>query len=95
MPSRYHIVTTSYFDRDVRCLFKKNPRIRTLVERAISTLQSDPYNLTGEHHIRKLQGLKKGEGVYRLRIGDFRIRYDSCGSDIILYSFRNRKDAYR
>lgn len=53
------------------------------------------YNLAREHNIKKLEGLKKGEGVYRLRIRDFRIRYDCIGSDIVIYSFRDRKDAYR
>lgn len=95
MPPRYRVVTTSYFDRDVKRLYKKDPRIRIVLERAIFILQSDPYNLTREHSIRKLEGLKKGEGVYRLRAGDFRIRYDVIGSDVVLYLFRNRKDAYR
>ena len=35
-----------------------------------------------------------GEGQYRIRIGDYRIRYDIIGTEVILYSFKHRKAAY-
>ena len=95
MSVRYRILTTPLFDRDVKRAVKKYNDVRSVIERAILILESDPYNLTHTHNIKKLEGIKKGDGVYRLRIHDFRIRYDAIGNDIVLYSFRDRKDAYR
>lgn len=95
MATRYRILTTSLFGRDLKKASRKYSDISGILERAILILQSDPFNLTREHNIKKLEGLKKGDGVYRLRIRDFRIRYDCIGSNIVLYSFRDRKDAYR
>ena len=95
MPVRYRILTTPPFDRDAKRAAKKYNDVRSVIERAIFILESDPYNLTREHNIKKLEGIKKGDGVYRLRIHNFRIRYDTIGNDIVLYSFRDRKEAYR
>lgn len=95
MATHYRILTISVFNRDVKRATKKYNDVRSVIERATLILQSDPFNMTREHNIKKLEGLKKGEGVYRLRIHNFRIRYDSIGHDIVLYSFRDRKDAYR
>jgi len=43
---------------------------------------------------RKLAGLKPGEGQWRIRAGDYRLRYDVFGHDIVLYALRHRKEAY-
>ncbi|MEK7648961.1 MAG: type II toxin-antitoxin system RelE/ParE family toxin [Patescibacteria group bacterium] len=95
MATPYQLHTTSLFVRDVKHSLKKNLRLKLIVENAQSILESDPYNRSGHHNIRKLQGLKVGEGIFRLRIGDYRIRYDIIKNDVVLYSFRDRKDAYR
>ena len=34
-------------------------------------------------------------GVFRLRIGDYRLRFDIFKHDIYLYCIRHRKDVYR
>lgn len=34
-------------------------------------------------------------GIFRQRIGDFRVRYDVLGKDVYLYRIRHRKDVYR
>ena len=44
--------------------------------------------------IKKLTGLKPGEGHWRLSWRDYRPRYDIFGSEVVLHSFRNRKGAY-
>ena len=95
MPRHYSLQTTSLFLRDVKKCTKKEPRTREIIERAQNILESDPYNTAKEHDIKKLEGLKNGEGIFRLRIRDYRIRYDVLNSDIVLHSFRNRIDAYR
>ncbi|MBI4599528.1 type II toxin-antitoxin system RelE/ParE family toxin [Candidatus Uhrbacteria bacterium] len=95
MQFSYRIVTTSLFVRDVKKCTRKEPRLKATIMNVQDILEADPYNRSGYHNIRKLEGLKKGEGIFRLRIGDYRIRYDIIGNGIVLYSFRNRKDAYR
>jgi mRNA-degrading endonuclease RelE of RelBE toxin-antitoxin system len=41
-----------------------------------------------------LAGLKPGEGQWRLRWQDYRLRYDVFNNEVVLHSFRHRKDAY-
>jgi mRNA-degrading endonuclease RelE of RelBE toxin-antitoxin system len=60
----------------------------------IQTLSEDPHNRSGQQKIKKLAGLNPGEGQWRLRWRDYRLRYDIFGSEVVLHSFRHRKDAY-
>ncbi len=60
----------------------------------IAVLERDPYNATGRHDIKKLAGVRHGEGQWRPRLSDYRLRYDIVSQDVILYSFRHRKEAY-
>ena len=57
-------------------------------------LEDDPYNQSGRHKIKKLAVVKAGDGQWRIRFGDYRLRYDIVGNDVVLDSFRDRKDAY-
>ena len=57
-------------------------------------LQTDPYERAREHDIRKLTGVGQGEGQWRIRVGDYRLRYDIIQRDVVLYSFRHRREAY-
>ncbi len=82
------------FERDIRKLSRRNPNLLLKVEEAAAILSDDPYNTTKAHSIKKLTGVRLGEGQWRIRIGDYRIRYDVFGSDVVLYSFRHRKEAY-
>jgi mRNA-degrading endonuclease RelE of RelBE toxin-antitoxin system len=34
-------------------------------------------------------------GQWRIRVGDYRIRYDIEGNRVLLYRVRHRKDIYR
>jgi mRNA-degrading endonuclease RelE of RelBE toxin-antitoxin system len=38
--------------------------------------------------------LKPGEGQWRIRAGDYRLRYDIFGRDVVLYAVRHRTEAY-
>lgn len=82
------------FERDIRRLTKRNPSLLLKVEEAAAILRVDPYNTTGRYNIKKLNAVRPGEGQWRIRIADYRIRYDVFGSDVVLYSFRHRKEAY-
>jgi len=38
--------------------------------------------------------MKAGEGQWRIRCRDYRLRYDIMGKDVALHTFRRRKEAY-
>jgi mRNA interferase RelE/StbE len=82
MPS-WRIVLTRSFEKDFRALPHD---IRERVLEVLEEMQSDPF--TGK----KLLGVKIG--VYRLRVGDYRIRYDIIRKDVVLYRVRHRKEVY-
>lgn len=65
-----------------------------VLEGLIERLSSDPHNRSGRHKIKKLAGLSPGEGEWRVRWRDYRMRYDIFGSEVVLHSFRHRRDAY-
>ncbi len=48
---------------------------------------------TGSGSVKKLQGIDPPE--FRLRIGDFRVRFHTDGDILRVLRVRNRKDAYR
>jgi mRNA-degrading endonuclease RelE of RelBE toxin-antitoxin system len=48
---------------------------------------------TGAGSVKRLQGIDPSE--FRLRVGDFRVRFNQDGSAIRILRVRNRKDAYR
>lgn len=48
---------------------------------------------TGAGNVRRLQGIRPPE--YRLRMGDYRIRFHQDGEVIRILRVRNRRDAYR
>jgi mRNA-degrading endonuclease RelE of RelBE toxin-antitoxin system len=59
-------------------------RIKTAVER---------FAETGTGSLKKLQGIDPPE--FRLRVGDFRVRFHSEGDTLRILRVRNRKEAYR
>jgi len=95
MTSHFRLVATPPFERDVRKLTKRSPKLVALVEGLLDILEEDPYNATGEHDIRKLADVLSGKGKWRIRSGDYRLRYDIFGKDVVLYSFRHRREIYR
>ncbi|GBC76334.1 hypothetical protein HRbin07_00533 [bacterium HR07] len=95
MPPAYRVVSTSHFARDYRTLIKRNPQVIPLIEAMIEALRQDPYNRTKQHRIKKLKGLKVGEGQWRIALGDYRIRYDIVGREVVLYTCKLRREAYR
>ena len=73
---------------------KGNPILINALEELIATLREDPYNYSGQHKIKRLVGVRSGEGQWRIRWRDYRLRYDILDKDVILHAFRHRKDAY-
>jgi mRNA interferase RelE/StbE len=48
---------------------------------------------TGVGNVRKLQGIDSPE--YRLRVGDYRVRFELEGKTIRVLRVRHRREAYR
>jgi mRNA interferase RelE/StbE len=81
---RYELVISNRFRRDLRRL---DAQVHRRVLAALDELQANPY-----------QGQQLTEvqiGQWRIRVGDYRIRYDIEGNRVLLYRVRHRKDIYR
>lgn len=65
-----------------------------MIEGLYDILETDPYNTKRQYAIRKFASVKSGEGQWRIRSGKYRLRYDIKRNEVILYSFRHRKEAY-
>ena len=79
----WRIVVTHSFEKDFRNLGSDT---RPRVLDALQSLQSNPQ--AG----RKLAAAKIGK--WRIRIGDYRVRYDIIGNDVVLYRVRHRSRIY-
>ena len=95
MSPSYRPVLSSGFKRDLRLLTQKNEALLEDTKHALSILETDPLNLSRQYQITKLKGLKAGQGQWRIRVGGYRIRYDVIGQDVLLHSFKDRKDVYK
>ena len=90
----FRVLTTPGYERDFRTISRGRPSVADAMEELLVILRRDPYNRNGQHQIKKLSGYKAGEGQWRIRWKEYRLRYDILGSDVVLYSFRHRKEAY-
>jgi len=48
---------------------------------------------TGEGDVRRLQGIEPPE--FRLRVGDYRVRFHEDGDTVRITAEKHRRDAYR
>jgi mRNA-degrading endonuclease RelE of RelBE toxin-antitoxin system len=94
MPGQYSVLTTPAFERDFRKASRGSAALVGALEELLAVLRNDPHNRTGQHNIKKLAGLEPGEGQWRIRWRDYRLRYDIFGEEVILHSFRHRREAY-
>ena len=80
----YKLLYTRHFKKD----FKKLTSL--IQEKTIITLKKikkNPFN-----GVEKLKGMKYG--IYRVRIGSYRIRFDIEKNNLILHSVKHRKEIY-
>jgi len=82
------------FEREFRKLSQRNVKLLNVLEELITILAGEPHGRSGLHPIKKLEGLKQGEGQWRIRWREYRLRYDIFGNEVVLHSFRHRKEAY-
>ena len=93
--SNFNISYSTAFSRDAKKLRKKDKKVTEIIETASKILRNDPFNGEQLKNIKKLVDVEKGDGQWRIRFGDYRIRYDVIGKDVALHSIKNRKDIYR
>src|SRR5260370_34149600 len=94
MTSQFRVLTTPAFERDFRKSSRGNPALLKALEDLLAILRQDPHNRSGEHKIKKLAGLKPGEGQWRIRWREYRLRYDIFADEVVLHSLRHRREAY-
>lgn len=94
MPPIFRLLPSTRFKRDFEEIDKRNRDIIRKIEPLTIVLRHDPYNRSRRYDIKKLKDVPRGEGQYRIRSGKYRLRYDIIGDDVILYSFKHRKEAY-
>ena len=94
MSGQFRVLVTSHCVREMRNLLSSNPELEVNLEKLKAILQQDPLNRTRRFNIKKLKGVKPGQGQWRIRSGSYRLRYDIFSKDVVLYSFRHRKEAY-
>lgn len=94
MRGPFRVLTTPAFEREFRRVSKGNLILVAALENLITTLREDLYNKSGQHKIKKLAGVQPGGGQWRIRWREYRLRYDIVGQEVVLHSFRHRKEAY-
>lgn len=94
MPITFTLKTTPTFERGFRVLTKRDLELHEQFIKLLQVLRSDPYNVNKQHDIKKLTNVAIGEGQWRIRTGNYRLRYDIIDKEVILHSFNHRKNAY-
>lgn len=94
MAQAFRLLPTTRFKRDFEEVYRRDRAIVQRIDILRVILAHDPYNRTRRYDIKKSKDVPPGEGEYRIRVGKYRLRYDVIGSDVLLYSFKHRKEAY-
>ena len=95
MTPAFTVRTSSHFERLATAQLKKHAEFAPLLDRAIRILQIDPYNHSRSNAIKKMTG-PQTEGLWRLRLGRWRFRYDIAGQTVELkFCGLRREDTYR
>ena len=93
MTASFRVLATPSFDRDFQKTAKGNPLLESALHELGAILGQDPCNRSARHPIKKLKDIPS-DGQWRIRWREYRLRYDIYGTDVVLHSFRHRKDAY-
>ena len=62
MTPAFTVRTTPYYERLARRLLQGESEFRPSQDQAFEILRSDPYNRTRQHNIKKLTGVRRGDG---------------------------------
>lgn len=96
MSGAFDVRTTPHVDRLLKKLASQHPQeTREVFTQAVTILKLDPYNRNRRYPIKKLEGVRRGDGQYRLKLRRWRFRYDIAGQDVWLhYCGLRREDTY-
>jgi mRNA interferase RelE/StbE len=83
-PKPYRLVISRRFEKDLRRLDRQTQQ---RILRALDNLETDAYR--GEKVV------AQETGNWRLRVGDWRIRYDIVGTAVLVLRVRHRREVYR
>ena len=83
----YKLIPSKTFLKDLE---KIPSEFKSRINKALLELKQDPLSA---RDLKKLVNVELGR--WRLRIGDYRLRYDIVGQEIRLRVIRYRKDVYR
>ena len=75
---------TDHAKADLRAIESTALRIPRIVAR---------YLATGEGDVKRLHDIEPPE--FRLRVGDYRVRFHDLGGSILVLAVKNRREAYR
>jgi mRNA interferase RelE/StbE len=53
----------------------------------------DRFSATGEGDVKRLQNIEPPE--FRLRIGNYRVRFNDLGDSLLILTVKHRREAYR
>lgn len=93
MTPPFSVHTTPRYETLVSKLLKRHPELQALQDRIREVLSADPYNRSRAHHIKKLEGIRPGQGQYRLALGRWRVRYDIFGREVWLFYCGLRRES--
>ena len=92
MTPPFAVIATSHFERAFEKLSRHHHALAAAYPRIVSILEADPYDRSRSYDIKKLEGIPKGHGQYRIRAGRFRFRYDIEGSLVYLKGCALRRE---
>ena len=92
MTAAFAVRTTSRFERTFDKLVRQHRELAGYYAHVVQVLQTDPYNQSRSHPIKKLTDVPAGDGQYRIRIGRFRFRYDIDGQVVWLKACSLRRE---
>lgn len=96
MSDVFIVRTTPRFDRLLDKLSRRHPDLAPRFADALTILKTDPYNRTRTHRIKKLQDVAPEDGLYRLRLGRWRFRFNIWDQVVELtYCGLRREETYR
>ena len=84
VPSQFTLVITRSFFKDLQKINKPD-QIR--IRKALTEIETDPYKG------RKVVSADIGQ--FRWRVGNYRIRYDIIGNEVVILRVIKREDVYR
>jgi hypothetical protein len=96
MKPSFSVIGTPHYERLLKKLLRAHRDLLALQASVSEILAADPYNVSRQHHIKKLEGVAAGEGQFRLTMGRWRFRYDIFGQEVwLFYCGLRREKTYR